>query len=131
MKSAALNNLKIEQDRDNHLKEDAVFKAMKKLDKFMRENLALSEFPQNIQRDNVLKRLATLIAKKENDFIKHLAEGRLYLKKGLILEEDYKKFCQEILKDSEAGLSMAIGAPKYRYDAIKPLLPKKLNLSFP
>ena len=104
---------------------------MKKLDKFARENLALSEFPQNIQRDNVLKRLATLIAKKENDVIKHLAEGRLYLKKGLILEEDYKKFCQEILKDSEAGLSMAIGAPKYRYDAIKPLLPKKLNLSFP
>ncbi len=130
MKSATLNNLKIEQERDNHLKEDAVFTAMKKLDKFARENIALSEFPQNIARTNVLKRLALLIAKKDNDVLKFLAEGRLYLEKGLILEDDYKQFCQEILKDSEAGLAMAIGAPEYRFDAIKPLLPKKLNLNF-
>lgn len=130
MKSAALNNLKIEQDRKNALKEDAVFTAMKKLDKFARENIALSSFPQNIGRKHILKRLALLTAKKENDVMKHLAEGRLYLEKRLISDDDYKKFCQEMMKDSEAGLAMAIGAPQYRFDVVKPLLPKKLNLNF-
>lgn len=130
MKSAALSNLKIEQDRENALKEDAVFTAMKKFDQYCRDNIALSSLPQNISRENVFKRLGTLIAKKDQDVLKLLVEGRLYFEKGLISNDDYKKYCQAIFKDTEAGMAIAIGAPKYRFDAIRPLLPRKLDLKF-
>ena len=122
-KSIPLNNLKVNEDRKNALKKDAVFEQMKKFDEFCRSNLLMGPLPVSLNRDNVLNRLKILRGKKDEGKIPFLAEAKFYLEENLILLDDYKAFCTDIIGNEKEGLEFAVGDPVQRFEVIKKYLP--------
>lgn len=122
-RSAPLNSYKIEEERKDASKKDAVFVELTKLDKFCREEVALAELPQSLSREHVLKRLKVLAAKSNPNKLSILAEGKFYLSKNLILQTDYTQFCIDVLEDQEKGLQLAVGDDSQKLENLKKYLP--------
>lgn len=130
-KSPPFNSLKIRMDRENALKKDPVFESMLELDAFCRKELSLTEIPVKLSRDNVLGRLKVLKGRQDANKLPFLAEARFYLDENLILLDDYKQFCIEVLGSEKAGLQFALGDPSQQYPVIRKFLDLQFSMTLP
>lgn len=122
-KSRPLNVQKISADRKNLLKTDLVYETMQDFDRFCRAEIALSDIPETLNHDNVLKRLNVLQNQKSISRVQKLVEARFYLEKNLILLDDYTSFCVQVFGSENEGSRFVTGDPEQRFDILKTDLP--------
>ena len=98
-----LNNIKVEYDRADRLKDDPVVEWFQRLKDFVDEEIALQNLPQ-LRPEDARARLEIMGASPSENPLPLLAETQLYFGLGLISEFEYREACQAITGKQEAAV---------------------------
>lgn len=98
-----LNNIKVEYDRNDRLKDDPVAVWADELKQFLDEQLALAALPE-LKPDDARARIAAISESPSETPLPSLAEAHLYFGLGLISEYEYREACQAITGKPEASV---------------------------
>lgn len=116
----ALNNMRVQNDREKRPDRDPVPEVADQLFTFIDEHLVMRDMPQGINAENTLRRVGQLL-QSETPVWERLNEVRFYRSRNLLSQSDLEKAFERMLGE-KLGPSLAKGNADKKKEAIASLI---------